>query len=733
MEGQPTDPTAAPAAAPSQAARVAGLLQQLTRAGALRTLDHALAQSLRRLDPDTPDAVLAAAALALLAVASGHAGFDPSEPQRLVDAAVDWPTPDAWRDALQASRWVAMPDAGDAASAADAPLVYEHGLVYLRRYREYERRLADGLRRIGRALPAGLAHGGECPDVASTPGVPAGLAPLFARLFPAVPSPAEREKVPPTGADERAPVDHQSRAAAAALGHNLLLVTGGPGTGKTTTITRMLVLLVAQAREAGKAAPRIALAAPTGRAAERMAESVRTAVKALPALGVEPALCAQLPTTGTTLHRLLGTIPDSPRFRHHADNPLPFDVVVVDEASMIDLPLMAKLVEAVPDGARLVLVGDPDQLPSVEAGDVLAGILSAARSATDDAAPDPAAAAPVAISAAAAPVDVAAAAARADTSPARGRGRAEGAGDGALPSAATAPNFPARHIHLTRGYRQSASLDLAPLAAAVREGDSATALSLLRSGELSGVHFHEGDTNPLQSHRDHLLEHWTALADGNDPAEALARAARLRILTAVREGPQGARGLNARIEDLLAGTRRGAGPASTASRYFHGRLLLVTENSYRHRLFNGDIGICLRDDGGSLMAWFPGDDPHNPRPFHPAALPAHDSAFAMTVHKAQGSEFDAVWLVLPERFNRVLSRELVYTGMTRARSVLHVAGSADVITEALARHAGRWSGLGWRLGAGADASVHDTPATVDGTMQGSLLIRSGSPASGTNR
>src|SRR5690606_23682075 len=209
--------------------------------------------------------------------------------------------------------------------------------------------------------------------------------------------------------------DPQSRAAVAALHRSLLLVTGGPGTGKTTTITRMLVLLVAQALEAGAAPPRIALAAPTGRAAERMAESVRHALQALPALGVDPALCAQLPTAGTTLHRLLGTIPDSPRFRHHADNPLPFDVVVVDEASMIDLPLMAKLVEAVAEGARLVLLGDPDQLPSVEAGDVLAGILRAAE------------------------------------------------------ADAGGTHFPARHIHLTRGYRQSASLDLAPLATAVRD------------------------------------------------------------------------------------------------------------------------------------------------------------------------------------------------------------------------------------------------------------------------
>src|SRR5699024_11165905 len=129
---------------------------------------------------------------------------------------------------------------------------------------------------------------------------------------------------------------------------------------------------------------------------------------------------------------------------------------------------------------------------------------------------------------------------------------------------------------------------------------------------------------------------------------------------------------------------------------FHGRLLLITENSYRHRRFNGDIGICMRDDSGTVMAWFPGDNPQSPRPFPPAGLPAHDSAFAMTVHKAQWSEFDEVWLVLPERFNRVLSRELVYTGMTRARKTLHVAG-ADAISGALAHHAGRWSGLGWRL------------------------------------
>src|SRR5690606_28637571 len=349
-EGQPVDSTAVAAdargpkitedrrdpndARPLQAAHPTGLLQQLTRAGALRTLDHALAQSLRRLAPDTPDAVLAAAALASLAVASGHAGFDPADPQRLVDTPIDWPSIEAWRAALESSPWVARPDTGDAESAPDTPLVFEHGLVYLRRYREYERRLAAGLQRIGNAAP-------NRPD-------------------PALPAPESEDARRADGGTLAPPTeDLQSEAITAAEHHTLLLITGGPGTGKTTTITRILLALIAQATKAGVAPPRIALAAPTGRAAERMAESVRNAVQSLPALGIDPALAARLPTTGTTLHRLLGTIPDSPAFRHHADNPLPYDVVVVDEASMIDLPLMAKLVEAVPDGARLVLLGDP--------------------------------------------------------------------------------------------------------------------------------------------------------------------------------------------------------------------------------------------------------------------------------------------------------------------------------------------------------------------------------------
>jgi exodeoxyribonuclease V alpha subunit len=673
------------------------LLAALNKAGALRALDHALAQSLRRLDTETPDAVLAASALASLAVSQGHAGFDPTQPQRLVDAGVEWPNAEEWIAQLEASKWISTA-VDNSVESQQAPLVWENGLLYLRRYREYERRLAAGLQRIGQAPVAG--------------GDVVGLAGVFACLFPGQavapqtdllgapspqPSPGGRggQKraapqdpqtsaqpdlflLPPAGdqracpreggdarrADEGRTPDHQARAAATALRHNLLLVTGGPGTGKTTTITRLLVLLAAQAQATNQPAPRVALAAPTGRAAERMAESLRHALQKLSVEGIDSALCEQLPSTGTTLHRLLGVIPDSPRFRHHVDNPLPYDVIVVDEASMIDLPLMTKLVEAIAAGTRLVLLGDPDQLPSVEAGDVLSAILRAAGDGQRTAAADADALRPLL---------------------------------GELPADVieTRPtDFAGARVQLQRGYRQSEALQLAPLASAMRDGDAVQTLQLLRDAELTGVHFHEGDIDPLQAWREPLQQYWQALADAATPADALALAGRMRLLTAVREGPQGARGLNARIEDLLAGTRgRALGPG-----WFHGRLLIIGENSYRHRLFNGDVGICLRDgDGRSTSAWFPGDDPANPRAFHPAALPLHESAFAMTVHKAQGSEFDQVWLQLPRRDNRVLSRELLYTGITRARNGLHLAGSAEVIEAALARHASRWSGLAQRL------------------------------------
>lgn len=592
---------------------------------ALRAVDLALADTLRRLDAATDERVLAAAALACLAIAEGHAAFDPAQPRLLAAGEVDWPPPDAWLAALRASRWVDVAP-GDAASRADAPLVLEHGLLYLRRYREYERRLAQGLRRLA-AQPVAATDSGA-------------IAPLFTALFP-----------------QARAGDRQARAAALTLVRALLLVTGGPGTGKTYAIARLLLLLIAQADSAGAAPPRIALAAPTGRAAERMAASLQASASALRAAGIAPALCDALPQHARTLHRLLGVLPAGTRFRHHAEQPLPYDVVVVDEASMVDLPLLCKLVEAVPGGARLILLGDRDQLPSVEAGDVLAAIGDAAGDGEMLSAADARALAPL-------------------------LGEPAGAG-----GAADAPLAGVR-VQLVRGHRQAESLDLAPLASAVRAGAADAALALLRGGALAGVHFHEAMTDPLAHAA--LLALWRALAALDDPRQMLAMAGRLRLLTALRDGPQGASTLNARIEDAIAGARR--------EPYFHGRLVMVTRNSDRHGLSNGDIGVCARAADGATVVWFDGRDGEL-RGFHPAALPEHAGAFALTVHKAQGSEFDAAWLLLPRQDARVLSRELVYTALTRARRELHVCAGEAVLRAALARRATRVSGLAGRLAA----------------------------------
>ncbi|NUS59829.1 MAG: exodeoxyribonuclease V subunit alpha [Lysobacter sp.] len=390
--------------------------------------------------------------------------------------------------------------------------------------------------------------------------------------------------------------------------------------------------------------------------------------------GLDATLCDALPTDAGTLHRLLGTIHDRPQFRHGRDLPLPHDLIVVDEASMVDLPLMCKLVEAVPNGARLVLLGDRDQLPSVEAGDVLAAIVDAATTVADDIRE----------------YDAHANDARADNV------RDNAARDATLASLAatvrTPPRFAGLRVALHRTYRQADAFDLAPLAAAIREGDADTALTLLRDGTLRGVHFHEDATDTLASTlREPLLAPWRALgtvdAESPDAIEAaLIQAQQARLLTALRHGPQGALALNARIEEALAGAQRDP--------YFHGRLIAITENSYRHGLFNGDLGLCLRGEDGSVV-WF--RTAAGLRPFHPAALPAHAGAFAMTVHKAQGSEFDTVWLQLPKQPARTLSRELVYTAITRARDTLHVCASESVLRAALSVRAQRVSGLARRL------------------------------------
>lgn len=587
-------------------------LDALLRGGWLRPLDHALGLALQRLDPPAAPAVALAAALASRALAEGHAGWplDGAEallrelqPERPTPAL---PAPEAWAEALRASPWVAAADAHDEASgdAAGRVLCLEHGHVQLRRYREHERRLADAL--------AGLAG---APAPARPPAQAEALAALHAALFPA-------------DADPR-----QAEAARRAPDARLLLLTGGPGTGKTTTLARMLLMRVAAADPAADpAAPplRIALAAPTGKAAARLAESLRASLERLAGV-VDPALAAAIPSSARTLHRLLGWRPGDAGFRHDADTPLEADLVVVDEASMVDLPLMARLLAALPPTASLWLVGDPDQLPSVETGDVLAALCAA-------------------------------------------------------------PGLP--RVHLARTFRQAEALDLAPLAGLVREGRAAEALAGLRADAWRGVRWLTPDAqadDEAALHaalRERVLPALRALAIAPDPATALRLALGLRVLTALREGPSGSRALNAFLAGALA-------PGGDAARPFHGRLLMVTENSPRHGLWNGDVGVLWAGADGALRAWFEGPD--GLRAWLPGSLPAHEDAFALTVHKAQGSEFDAVLLVLPASGARVLARELVYTGLTRSRRAVWLWGGARALEDALARRSERRGTLAARL------------------------------------
>ncbi|MFT3761676.1 MAG: exodeoxyribonuclease V subunit alpha [Pseudoxanthomonas sp.] len=592
------------------------ILHSLHRQQALRDIDLAFAELLARLGGN--DETQLAGALAMRAIALGHSGFALVRAQELLEelqAEAALPDAVAWETALRASELVA------ADTSTPAPLVLEHGRVSLRRYARYESELA---RRIAQRA----ARDADAPVDADAHRIDA-----LRRLFD-LPAPE---------------LDRQALAAWLALRRRLLLVTGGPGTGKTTTVARVLALLLS-----ADIAPRIALAASTGRAAARLGEAIAASVQRDVEAGrLDPALAERIPHQARTLHRLLGWRGGKVDFVHGPDNPLPFDVVVVDEASMIDLPLMAKLVAAVRDDAALVLIGDPDQLPAVEAGDVLGALCDAAGDGVS---------LPPALAAA-----------------------ASTALQAEVPAAAEASPLPGHRVHLQRGYRQADSARLSRLAQAAGAGDAEAVLATLREdGE--GVRWREGDASRLEAAlADFALPDYRAMLAAPDPQAALRLAARTRVLTALRNGPFGAAAWNAWFAHRLGG--------NAASPWFHGRLVMVTANDYRLNLFNGDTGIAWEDERGGIAVWFERHD----APWRPAQLPAHETAFAGTVHKAQGSEFDRVALVLPDADARVLNRELVYTALTRARREVLLWGSEQCLREAIGRRSRRDTGLAARL------------------------------------
>jgi exodeoxyribonuclease V alpha subunit len=609
-------------------------LRTLRGLGVLDAAEVHVADAICRLVGEDRGEVRLAVALTVRAPRLGHVCLDLD---RLAEHGLDvdddpvvevpLPAPRAWRDALAASPAVRVADAAPGPVVAPgtvgtAPLVLDAGRLYLDRYWRYEDRLASRLRR----LAAGTVDDRRPAEVSAT----------LDRLFP--------------DGDES---DLQRRAAEVAATRSVTVLSGGPGTGKTTTVVRLLATLL----ETGpRTPPRVALAAPTGKAAARMGEAVTEAL-ATPWLALQPGTRAALhDVPAMTLHRLLGFRPDRPtRFRHHAGRHLPYDVVVVDEASMVSLPMAAKLVDALREGARLVLVGDRDQLASVEAGAVLGELCS----------------------------------------PPATRGALAGC-----------------VVQLTRFHRFGPDSGIGAVARAVQriEDDAGEVLDLLEGRRTeTGIGPAYDDValrdpvpeQPLPADvAAEVVDAYRAVveaaASGGDPSRVLAAFERQRVLCALRAGPQGVGAVNAHLEQALT-----AHGYHADERFPVGRPVMVTQNDYAVRLFNGDVGVVVPDPQAPArrVVAFPGAD-GEVRLLATSRLPPHETVWAMSVHKSQGSQFDRVVVLLPDQPSPILSRELVYTGVTRARAHATVVARRDLLAAALVRTLPRASGLGERLSEG---------------------------------
>lgn len=461
----------------------------------------------------------------------------------------------------------------------------------------------------------------------------------------------------------------QRVAVAAAPGARVFVLAGGPGTGKTTTVLRMLLMLLRHSHECGfPASPTVALAAPTGKAVQRLTQSMISGAAALGqrlAAGsmFVPILARLAGTQAATLHRLLGYQPWSGDFAHRADAPLAADIVVVDEASMIDQAMMRQLVDALRADATLILLGDPAQLYAIEAGSVLGDVVG---SVPENALP-----------------------------PALAQRLSAAVGD-VPPSDSDAP-LAGQIITLSHTWRARAGLRDA--LAAIRAGDPDWLDGVLKADASGDLVWSDCSDAGAARERVRAWLHGQAAWFANlmrrdaEPAEALALLRHAQILCALREGPFGATNVNAQIERELA-TQSGFDVGDT---WHHGRPVIVTRNDPVRGLYNGDVGIAL-DRGDGLRVWFDAGDSNGPRSFSPRALPAHETAWAITIHRSQGSEYDRVAVLLPpDAGSRILSRELVYTAVSRARAGATLWSSADALRAAVTRPVMRRSGLGERL------------------------------------
>ena len=573
------------------------LLQAALEAQLISVADLHLARHLASLDDSAPEQLALLVALASARIRDGNVCL------RLQDD----PLLERLGITIDLAGLAASPLVGGPAEGGGTPLVLDGARFYLARYHAWERQVIDGVQRLLAAPPPAV-------DLAL-------LQQGLARAFPDLPGEVNWQRV----------------AAALALTRRFALVSGGPGTGKTWTVARILELLLEQPGGDGL---RIALAAPTGKAAGRLTESIGAANPLLP----------ERVGKARTLHRLLGMRPGRIDPAHGPDRPLPLDLLIVDEVSMVDLPMMARLLAALPGEARLVLLGDRHQLASVEAGQVMADLCGDGAGGYG-----------------------------AETA----RMLEELTGERLPVSPRPLPPIADHLVILRRSRRFDPERGVGRLAAAVNRGDAAEALQVLRGTDAS-VQVMPADPATLRGLvRERVVPLFRSIRDAASPAEALARLNEARVLCAVRDGPQGVRRLNALIEGALGETRRDL---------YHGQPVMVTVNDYRLRLFNGDIGLVLRDRDGELRVWFAADE-SGVRSVLPGRLPPHETVYAMTIHKSQGSEFDQVILVLPGQESPLVTRELLYTGITRARRGVTLCATEAALEQAVTHRVQRVGGL----------------------------------------
>lgn len=613
------------------ALRGSGVLREFNDAGVLTGSDVHVALRLGALAGEAAEHVLLAAALTVRAVRSGSVCLDL---QRLQEVTVDeesgvdprmlpWPDLADLLEALRVSPLVVGSSNGPLRPLKLVP-TDQGELLYLDRYYVQESRIRDVLEARSHSHPA--------VDVDQVGGT-------LAQLF-----------VDESGAPTVAP-DRQRIAAALAATQWTTVIAGGPGTGKTHTVARILALLVG---EHGSDL-RIGLAAPTGKAAARLQESVSEQAEKL---GLPVDLKAM------TLHRLLGWKPGSrTRFRHDGQNRLPYDVIVVDETSMVSLTMMCRLLEAVRPESRLILVGDPDQLTSVDAGAVLADLVARPVTGTEN---------PVMAQLVGPDFDA-----------------------GEDPTEAALSGFERDRlrggvVRLSRGRRFGG--EIARLAVAVRDGRGDDVMELLESG-VEEISFHgPDDVDALRSDVQQSAAEVTAAATRGDATAALLALEQHRLLCAHREGRWGVSRWDRQAMDWVG---EAGGSYIDPAHWYPGQPLLVTANDHEARIYNGDTGVVVLDDTGIPMAAFARAAGNVL--FHPNVLASVRTVYAMTIHRSQGSQYDTVSVLLPAEASTLLTRELLYTAITRARTHVRVIGSEEAIRAGVERQVLRASGLRRRI------------------------------------